>query len=148
MTRVERWERRAEDPLLLLALAFMVAYAWPVLDPRRDSNLANVLRVASWAVWAALALDFLARTYLADRRASYVGRHWYDVALILLPMLRPLRLLRLLALARVLNRTATSSLVGGWARMSSVRRSCPRGWRRSRSWTWSKMPLAPTSSPS
>ena len=47
-----------------------------------------------------------------DERRSYAVRHWYDVALVVLPMLRPLRLLRLLALARVLNRSVTSSLVG------------------------------------
>lgn len=39
-------------------------------------------------------------------------RHWYDVAMITLPMLRPLRLLRLLALLRILNRTAAGSLAG------------------------------------
>jgi voltage-gated potassium channel len=36
MTRVERWERKSEIPLLLLAVAFLVAYAWPVIDPRLD----------------------------------------------------------------------------------------------------------------
>ena len=32
----QAWERRAEVPLLLLALAFLVAYAWPVIDPSLD----------------------------------------------------------------------------------------------------------------
>jgi hypothetical protein len=36
MTRVERWERHFEIPLLLLAAALLIAYAWPVLDPRID----------------------------------------------------------------------------------------------------------------
>ena len=112
MTRVERWERRAEIPLLLLAFAFLVAYAWPVLDPRLNPNLMTVLRVASWTVWVAFALDFAVRVTLAEPRWAYVRGHWYDVVLIVLPMLRPLRLLRLLALARVFNRSATSSLVG------------------------------------
>ena len=112
MNRVERWERRAEIPLLLLAAAFLVAYAWPVLDPHLDSHLATTLQVASWTVWTAFAIDFAMRIYLAERRWVYTVRHWYDVALIALPMLRPLRLLRLLALARIMNRTATSSLVG------------------------------------
>jgi len=127
MTRVERWERRAEIPLLLLALAFLIAYAWPVLDPRLDQDRLSLLQAASWTVWAAFAVDFAARVYLADRRWPYTRRHWYDAALIALPMLRPLRLLRLLALARVLNRTAASSLVGrvstyvlGTALMSTV----------------------------
>ena len=112
MTPVQRWEKRAEIPLLLLALAFLVAYAWPVLDPRLDSDLRTTLDVASWTVWGAFITDFAARLHLADDRREYALSHWYDVALILLPMLRPLRLLRLLAFARVLNRSAAGSLVG------------------------------------
>lgn len=112
MTKVERWERRAEVPLLLLACAFLVAYVWPILDPRMDSDLYDFLEVVSWSVWAAFAIDFVARLWLAEERIRYAVRHWYDVALIALPMLRPLRLLRLLALARILNRSAASSLAG------------------------------------
>jgi voltage-gated potassium channel len=112
MTPVQRWEKRAEVPLLLLALAFLVAYAWPVLDPRLDPDLRTMLEVASWTVWAAFVLDFAARLYLAQERRGYALSHWYDMALIVLPMLRPLRLLRLLAFARVLNRSAAGSLVG------------------------------------
>ncbi len=112
MTPVARWEKRAEIPLLLLAVAFLVAYAWPVLDPRLDTNVRTVLDVASWTVWAAFVIDFAVRLYLTDGRRSYALTHWYDVALILLPMLRPLRLLRLLAFARILNRSAVGSLVG------------------------------------
>lgn len=112
MTPVQRWERRSEVPLLLLALAFLVAYAWPVLDPRLDPDIRTVLEIATWTVWVAFAIDFAARLYLAEARRGYALSHWYDVALILLPMLRPLRLLRLLAFARVLNRSAAGSLVG------------------------------------
>jgi voltage-gated potassium channel len=112
MTRVQRWERHSEVPLLLLALAFLVAYAWPVLDPRLDPNARTWLTAVSWTIWAAFAADFAARMVLAEDRGRYARRHWYDVALLVLPMLRPLRLLRLLALARVLNRSAAGSLVG------------------------------------
>ena len=112
MTPVARWEKRAEIPLLMLALAFLIAYAWPVLDPRLDADIRTVLEVASWTVWAAFVIDFAVRLYLTDERRTYAFAHWYDVALILLPMLRPLRLLRLLAFARFLNRSAVGSLVG------------------------------------
>ena len=98
--------------MLLLAVAFLLAYAWPVLDPGLDPDLRTSLNVLSWTVWVAFAVDFAARLWLADERWSYARRHWYDVALVVLPMLRPLRLLRLLALARVLNRSVASSLVG------------------------------------
>lgn len=112
MTKVERWERHAEVPLLLLALAFLAAYAVLVIDQGLAPTAREALITVSWAVWVAFGLDFLARLYLAEQRASYARRHWYDVALIALPVLRPLRLLRLLALARILNRSAAGSLVG------------------------------------
>jgi len=110
--RVAAWERRTEVPLILLAAAFLVAYAWPVLDPSLDGGLEGSLRVVSWTVWAAFGADFLVRLSLADDRLSYALRHWWDVALIALPMLRPLRLLRLLAFAQLLHRSARVTLVG------------------------------------
>jgi voltage-gated potassium channel len=109
---VERWERRAEVPLLLLALAFVVAYAWPVLRPDLDPSLRDVLTALSWTIWAAFAIDLAIRLALAERRRHYAVSRWYDVALVLLPVLRPLRLLRLLVLVRILDRSAASSLAG------------------------------------
>lgn len=109
---VEHWERRVEVPLLLLALAFLAAYAWPVLDPRLDPTLDTFLSYVSWTVWAAFALDFAVRLALARHRRQYALQHWYDVALIALPVLRPLRLLRLLAFLRILNRSAVGNLAG------------------------------------
>ncbi|MDN5977904.1 potassium channel family protein [Acidipropionibacterium jensenii] len=110
--RVETWERKSEVPLTLLALAFLVAYAWPILDPRMDADIRTSLNLATWTIWAAFAVDLAIRLWLADRTASYALHHWYDVALVVLPMLRPLRLLRLIALVRILDRSATTSLVG------------------------------------
>ena len=112
MTRVQRWERRSEWPLLGLALAFLVAWGAPILDPRLDPDVLTFLTVVSWTVWVAFAVDLAIRLWLADDRADYALRHWYDVALVLLPMLRPLRLLRVLALVRVLDRSAQNSLAG------------------------------------
>ena len=112
MSRVERWERRAEIPLMLLAIAFLVAYAWPVLDPRMDPSIRSFFIVLSWAIWAAFGVDFLIRLALAPERGSYALRHWYDLVLILLPLIRPLRLLRLIALARILDRSVGDSVAG------------------------------------
>ena len=109
---VERWERRAEVPLILLALAFLVAYAWPVLDPRLDPDARTFLNAVSWTVWGAFAVDLLIRLVLAEDRARYALSHWYDVALVALPLLRPLRLLRLLALVRILDRSVSANLAG------------------------------------
>jgi len=109
---VEQWERRSEVPLTLLALAFLGAYAWPVLDPGLGRGLVEFCLVVSWSVWAAFAVDLLVRLLLATERRRYAVDHWYDVALVVLPVLRPLRLLRLLALVRMLDRSAAGSFAG------------------------------------
>jgi voltage-gated potassium channel len=63
-------------------------------------------------VWALFAVEFICRLVLASRPVRYAGRHIPDVLMIALPVLRPLRLLRLLVLMRMLNRRATASLRG------------------------------------
>ncbi len=97
---------------MLLALAFLVAYAWPILDPRIDPGIRSFFIVLSWAIWAAFGVDFVIRLALATERGSYALRHWYDLLLILLPLIRPLRLLRLVALARILDRSVGDSVAG------------------------------------
>lgn len=52
------------------------------------------------------------RVVLAPDRLRYLLRHWLDVIVVALPLLRPLRLLRLVPLLRVLNRRATTGLRG------------------------------------
>ncbi|MFH7322998.1 potassium channel family protein [Aeromicrobium sp. JJY06] len=85
-----------------------------MLDPRMDNDLQAFFTVVTWTVWVAFAADLAIRLALVPRghRAEYAIRHWYDVALVVVPMLRPLRMLRLLALVRILDRSAANSLAG------------------------------------
>ena len=111
-SRVHQWESRAEWPLAAAAVAFLVAYAWPVLEPGLSSSWKDLCHVVVYVSWVLFALDYVARLILAEHRARYAGRHIPDLLVIALPILRPLRLLRLVMLLRVLNRRATNSLRG------------------------------------
>jgi voltage-gated potassium channel len=111
-SRVQQWERRAEWPLAGAAVAFLIAYAWPVLEPGLSSGWKELSRAVVYASWLMFALDYITRLVLAENRARYAGRHIPDLLVIALPILRPLRLLRLVMLLRVLNRRATDSLRG------------------------------------
>lgn len=111
-TRVERWERRAEVPMLLLSFAFVGAYAWTVIDPSLSPTLERFLLSVSWTTWFAFAVDFAIRIALAEHRLRYILRHWYDVLLVALPMFRALRLLRILGTLRILNRVFQQRLIG------------------------------------
>lgn len=106
---LDTWERRTDWPLAGLALVFLGCYAWPILDPGLASPVRTALGVGGIAIWALFAIDYAARVYLAEHRGRYVRRHVPDLALLILPMLRPLRALRvLLAFTKVNRRAATS----------------------------------------
>ncbi|MEJ5945658.1 potassium channel family protein [Pseudokineococcus basanitobsidens] len=110
--RRHRWEKRSEWPLTAAALVFLVAYAVPVLDTSLPPDVADVVGAAGWVVWGAFLVDYVVRLALSERRWRFVRRHPLDLAVVVLPLLRPLRLLRLVTLISVLNRHAASSLRG------------------------------------
>ncbi len=112
MSRVRAWERSTEWPLAATAVLFLVAYAWSILDPAMPRGLHRGLEIVDYAAWVVFAVDYLVRVSLADPRGRYVVRNLPDLLILALPVLRPLRLLRLLVLLKALNRTATDSLRG------------------------------------
>lgn len=110
--RLPTWEHRVEAPLAIAAAVFLAAYAAPILDTHLASSLRQLCTTINLAVWAVFAMDYIVRVVLADDRPRYVGRHVPDLLMIALPLLRPLRLLRLVTLLRLMNRQATDSLRG------------------------------------
>ncbi|MGP4088330.1 potassium channel family protein [Streptomyces sp. KR55] len=106
----ERWERRTQRPLLALAVVFAVAYAVPIVDGSPSRSTAVACLVIEWVVWGAFAADYVVRLVLARDRRAFVRRHWLDLCAVILPLLRPLRLLRLVS---------TLLLVGRRARMAT-----------------------------
>lgn len=107
-----RWEQRAEWPLTAAALLFLAAYAWPILDTDLAAPWPSLLRALSWATWAIFAADYLIRLGLSSHRAAFVRGNLLDLAIVALPLLRPLRLLRLVTVLVALNRHAGASLRG------------------------------------
>lgn len=107
-----RWEARTEWPLTLAALLFLTAYAWPIIDPGLAPPWPAVCAAVTWTTWGAFAADYLARLVLAGDRWAFLRSTPLDLAAVVLPLLRPLRLLRLVTLLSVLNRHAGRSLRG------------------------------------
>ena len=114
------YERRTGWLLDCAAAAFLAVYAVPILHPDLSPVWLRACEVASWAVWALFGADYFIRLSLADDRRRFVRGNLVDVAVIVLPLLRPMRLVRLLpVLARMqhagmsLRGRATTYVVAG-----------------------------------
>ena len=105
------WERRSEWPLTAIALAFLAVYAWEVITGLRGAARAGT-ELAMDVMWAVFIADYLVRLALAPQRGRWFVRHLFDLAVVALPVLRPLRLVRLIALIGVLHRGAGMALRG------------------------------------
>jgi voltage-gated potassium channel len=106
------WVKRLDLLAMLFALVFLVAYAFPILRPDAPESLRAACRTTVWATWALLAVEVSLRFFYADNRRRFFRNHWLDVAAVALPVLRPLRLLRLVLLVSVLQRHVGRSLIG------------------------------------
>ncbi|WP_370944570.1 potassium channel family protein [Amycolatopsis sp. cg5] len=106
------WEKRMEWPLNLAALLFLAAYAWPILDPTLGATARLWFEIITWGSWALFAFDYAVRLYLAGDKKTFLKEHVLDLLIIVLPLIRQLRLLRLVAVLNILNRSAALSLRG------------------------------------
>ena len=103
---------RTEWPLAAVALLFLGAYAWPILQPGLERPWKHVCGAVAFAAWVLFVADYLARVWVARDRWQYFTKHLLDLLIVALPALRPLRLLRLVVLFRILNRKAAATLRG------------------------------------
>lgn len=128
-----RWEQRAEGPLFAASLLFLLGYAARVLaphdaEPWRDISLALV-----GATWLLFILDYAVRIRLSGLGHRFVRVHWLDTLVLLLPLLRPLRMVkvytavqkrrdepRLSLYARVMSYAGMASLLLGFSAALAV----------------------------
>jgi voltage-gated potassium channel len=110
-TRLKRFEARAEWPLAIVAAVFLVAYSVQVLAHPSEPWKA-LIETILWVIWGVFFVDYLARLCLATDRLRWFGRHLFDFAIVVLPILRPLRLLRLVVLVAALQKVIGGAVRG------------------------------------
>ena len=93
-TRQARWEARMEVPLALASLGFLSAYALRVLAHLQTTALDLCLAV-TLAAWALFAVDYAVRWRLSGQRLRFVRTHVLDTVVLILPLLRPLRVVKM-----------------------------------------------------
>ncbi len=90
--RLRKIERRTELPLMLASFALMPIitglYFWD-LSPVET----RIYTVLEFAIWALFAIIFIIKLAIAPSKLSYLRRNWPEALLVLIPVLRPLRII-------------------------------------------------------
>lgn len=92
--RQRRWEQRIEVPLFVASLLFLGGYAVLVLAHDADPVLWNLALALTLLMWLMFALDYAVRLKLSGEGPRFVRTHWLDTVVLVLPLLRLLRVVR------------------------------------------------------
>ena len=105
-----RWVERAQRPLDLLAVIFLIDVILIWGFPDGPPAFLSALNVIAWIVWGCFAADYVGRLRLSVGKARFVRTHKLDLLMVLLPMLRLLRIF--LVLRRSLASVSTERIAG------------------------------------
>ena len=109
LARLEAWTERPLTVLALLLIPLLLApYLFALSAPAEDALVAIDL-----AIWGVFAADLAVKVAVAPDRRRYLAAHWLDLLLVVLPLLRPLRVVRSVGAVR--------SLRAGWAAVAAAR---------------------------
>jgi voltage-gated potassium channel len=110
-TRLDRWDQRTDLALAGVALGFLALYSVKVLL-RPQAAADKAVDLALLAVYCIFVADYAVRLYLADPRGKWFVRHLWELPVIVLPFLRPLRLLSLAVVVNALQRAVGQTIRG------------------------------------
>ena len=91
MIKVWNWS------LTVLALAFLFAYSYPAFVVNVSPSSQSILDGIQWVSWVAFAADLLFGIYKSSDKAQFLKKHPLEILAVVLPFLRPLRLLRFIS---------------------------------------------------
>jgi voltage-gated potassium channel len=108
---LERFERQIAVPMLVLSLAIVPLIVIPlVADLSRPVR--NTFIALDWLVWAAFVVEYLVRLYLAPHKWTFFRHNLFDLLIVVLPFLRPLRVIRSARAARLLGAGRATTFLG------------------------------------
>ncbi|MFD5429770.1 potassium channel family protein, partial [Streptomyces sp. NPDC127084] len=110
-TPLQRYERRVELPLFWASLVFVAAYSVIALAPDADRVWRDLALSVALLMWAVFAADYLVRLRLSRQRLRrFLRAQWLDTVVLILPLLRPLRLLKVYTAVQSRRETPKLSL--------------------------------------
>jgi len=91
--KYEAYEGRFDSLMLALAALFLVIWSFDSLDASFSPGIDAALRIARIAIWIIFGIDLVARIVLAKNSWRFILKHPLDVLAVVIPPLRPLKIL-------------------------------------------------------
>jgi voltage-gated potassium channel len=98
--RLRRFSARVDPIMMVFALLWLPVLVVPLVTDLHGS-LAIAFATFDYFVWAAFLVEYVAKLSLAADRRHFVRHHLLDLAMVAVPILRPLRLARLFRFVRL-----------------------------------------------
>jgi len=98
--RLERFSSRIDPVMMVLAVLWLPVLVVPLVT-RLHGVTSLAFGIADYFVWAAFAVEYAIKLWLAVDKRAFLRHHLLDLALVAIPVLRPLRLARLLRIVRL-----------------------------------------------
>ncbi len=107
---LKRYEARTEWIMVALSIMFLVVIILPYAHPlsRTEDQL---LRSIDVVVWGIFAVDYLLRLLIAAERTKFITTHLFDLLVVAVPFMRPLRLVRVVSLVVATGRRAGNLVI-------------------------------------
>ena len=108
---LERFERQTAIPMLVLSVAIVPLLLAPLLFDLSEGTSSTVVAI-DWIIWAIFAVEYGTRLLLAPVKLQFIRSNKIDLLVVLLPFLRPLRVVRSARGLRVLRAARTATYLG------------------------------------
>ena len=83
--------------LTALAVLFLIAFSIPAFVTDLTEQARIAIEIIQWVCWLAFALDLILGLATSRDKKEYLLKHPLEIASVLLPFLRPLRLMRVIS---------------------------------------------------
>jgi voltage-gated potassium channel len=90
---LDRFERQTAWPMMFLALAIIPLLVLPLIFDL-PSGVETTFYALDSFIWMAFVLEYGIRLYLAPRKRYFISHNIIDLLFVLIPFLRPLRVVR------------------------------------------------------
>jgi voltage-gated potassium channel len=114
---MQRYERVTAIPTIVVSLAFVGLLVYPIAVQTSRGIDAN-LRATTWILWGLFVVDYVVRFTLAPYKRTFVTQNVLDLAVVVLPLLAPLRVFSGLRALRVLRALTVLSVIAKTQRTS------------------------------